>query len=312
MEIGFHPDGITWLSVLLENGAVADTTADRYVSTPVRAHHVGSRVGPRGTAWDRVGSCAWDRVGMGRVRLDGAPPTRVSHFARSGGGRRLTLPALFTLQVAALYWSVMTMTTVGYGDVHAQNAGERGYAIFCMMLGALAFAYLLGNTQNLLANLEQTDNDLQRKKDGINAFMRYRNLSNDLQDRIRSYYSFHWSRQNVFDEAQILAGLPVHLRKEVALTTNRKIITAIPFFESADDSFVSEVVLRLQPIQAAAGDWLIRAGEIGSEMYIVDSGQIEIVSPSGRQARHSPEHDHDLGIHGWAESAGRLADCLPA
>ena len=91
----------------------------------------------------------------------------------------------------------MTMTTVGYGDVHVLTAAERCYGIFCMMLGALAFAYLLGHTQHLLANLDSSSAQIQTKKDAINAWMRYRNLSSDLQNRIRSYYSFLWSRQQV-------------------------------------------------------------------------------------------------------------------
>ena len=41
----------------------------------------------------------------------------------------------------------MTMTTVGYGDVVILSTAERLYACFAMLLGAITFAYMLGNVQ---------------------------------------------------------------------------------------------------------------------------------------------------------------------
>ena len=43
---------------------------------------------------------------------------------------------------------------VGYGDVSVISTPERIYSIFAMMLGAVTFAYLLGNMQNLIAQLD--------------------------------------------------------------------------------------------------------------------------------------------------------------
>lgn len=65
------------------------------------------------------------------------------------------------VRFSALYWSVMTMTTVGYGDVHVSTTAERLYAMVCMMLGAFLFAYLLGHTQHLLSHLEDASSEIQ-------------------------------------------------------------------------------------------------------------------------------------------------------
>jgi len=68
--------------------------------------------------------------------------------------------------IAALYWSVMTITTIGYGDLVRvawcwtcavgsypsrlvlfqipQSHGERILATMCMLLGASIYAYVFG------------------------------------------------------------------------------------------------------------------------------------------------------------------------
>ena len=135
--------------------------------------------------------------------------------------------------VVALYWSAMTMTTVGYGDVAVATTAERLYACFAMLVGAVTFAYMLGNVQHLMANLDTRSAMLRTRMDSISAFLRYREIDSPLQGRVRNYFIFLWSRQAVFDEAGILDELPPYLRRDVALQMHRKIIYRIPFFKDA-------------------------------------------------------------------------------
>lgn len=52
------------------------------------------------------------------------------------------------------YWTVTTMTTVGYGDLSATNMVEMVYAIAVMLLGKILFGFILGTVASTLANLE--------------------------------------------------------------------------------------------------------------------------------------------------------------
>lgn len=52
--------------------------------------------------------------------------------------------------ISAMYWSITTMTTVGYGDLHAVNTIEMIFIIFYMLFNLGLTAYLIGNMTNLV------------------------------------------------------------------------------------------------------------------------------------------------------------------
>ena len=199
--------------------------------------------------------------------------TWVTHAIATGQLR----DALGDRYVMALYWSIMTMSTVGYGDVQVQTTPERLFACVAMLLGAVSFAYMLGNVQYLMSHLDTHAAMMRTRSDAITAFMRHRNISPALSLRVVKYFWFLWTRQAVFDEATILGELPAHLRREVALEMHAEIISNVPFFAGASDSFVAEVVTRMRPVQAAEGDMLVRAGEVGAEMFILEKGRVDIL-----------------------------------
>merc|ERR1719498_1543743 len=52
----------------------------------------------------------------------------------------------------ALYWSTMTITTIGYGDIVAKNSIERAISIFCMISGATLYAYVVAQFTTIMAS----------------------------------------------------------------------------------------------------------------------------------------------------------------
>lgn len=52
----------------------------------------------------------------------------------------------------AMYYTITTLTTVGYGDLYAGNTGEKVFNIFFMLFNIGLTSYLIGNMTNLIVH----------------------------------------------------------------------------------------------------------------------------------------------------------------
>jgi len=58
----------------------------------------------------------------------------------------------------------------------------------------------------------------------------------------------------------------------------------VPFFTHADPNFVSEMITKLQYEVFQPGDYIIREGTVGTKMYFIQEGIVDIVTKTGEVA----------------------------
>lgn len=56
--------------------------------------------------------------------------------------------------VVAVYWTVATMSSVGYGDVHATTDFEKFFALSVMLLGTLLYSCYIATSAASIANAD--------------------------------------------------------------------------------------------------------------------------------------------------------------
>ena len=204
----------------------------------------------------------------------------VSHWIACGwialDGTQAGHPELHPYQ-QALYWSITTLTTVGYGDIAPIGALQVGYAMVVMGLGVAMYGYIIGNVASLLANLDVTRARHLGRMETINHFMRDRRVPRELQGRVRDYYNYLWESR-MGRQTEMLDDLPTSLRIEIALHLNRNILRKVPLFERASETFLRELVLHLEPTVCIPGETIVRRGEIGHRIYFINKGRVEVLA----------------------------------
>lgn len=190
-------------------------------------------------------------------------------------------PTTSTLYTNALYWCVTTLTTVGYGDIVPTTQGQRLYAAGVMLLGVGIYGYLIGNIAALISNLDPVRAHYLQQREQLSAFMHYRAVPRPLRRQVQRYFDYLWEKRLVVEEPALLATLPPTLRDEIALSLKQDLVANVPIFGRAGDAFMREVALQMRPFVCLPGDFIVRAGDPGREMYFVSRGTVEALAPDG-------------------------------
>ena len=76
--------------------------------------------------------------------------------------------------MAALYWAIMTITSIGYGDIAAtpQNAYEQAWCAFLMLLGGMIWGAVIATFCGVIANLDPGGTEFRKTMDELNSFAR--------------------------------------------------------------------------------------------------------------------------------------------
>ena len=95
----------------------------------------------------------------------------------------------------SLYWTVVTMMTVGYGDITPLNIYEVFFTIVATVAGCGVYAYNLNSIGLILKKIQHEDHELHEKIAIIDGFMLRKNIDKDLKMRVVEYLKFLWSEK---------------------------------------------------------------------------------------------------------------------
>jgi len=176
--------------------------------------------------------------------------------------------------IAALYWSLTTMTSIGYGDVAPKTPSERIFGIFGMICGAVLFGHFMGNVLAVVADMSPAENEFHLKMDMLNVYMKEQNLNTELRRQIEEFYHIeHKLNNHQVDEAEMLKELPDRLKRELSLAISRRILGNVPLFEGMSSSFIRTVGLSMERRVYPQGEFVIREGNEVNKFYILTAGR---------------------------------------
>jgi len=181
---------------------------------------------------------------------------------------------LWTRYLTSLYFAVVTMATVGYGDIHAVNLREMIFIMIFVSFDMILGAYLIGNMTALIVKGSKTE----RFRDKMTDLMKYMNrnrLGRDIRNQIKGHVRLQY--ESSYTEASVLQDIPVSIRAKISQTLYKSFIENIPLFEGCSSEFINQIVIKVHEEFFLPGEVLMEQGNVVDQLYFVCHGMLEEV-----------------------------------
>ncbi|GIM03609.1 hypothetical protein Vretimale_8336, partial [Volvox reticuliferus] len=171
--------------------------------------------------------------------------------------------------IVALYWAMYTFLTVGYGDITIVNTAEKIWAIITAITGVVMAGWFMGAVGTFMGGTGGREADILQRRQDVFLFIQKRHLRGRLASRLQHYQDSIMWRELTDSDRDIINGLPRMLRTELVLHLYDKVVQKVLFMQTRPPQLVVELLLRLRLQLYEKDEYVVREGEIGSEIFFL-------------------------------------------
>uniref|UniRef100_A0A8C7JK48 Cyclic nucleotide-gated potassium channel n=1 Tax=Oncorhynchus kisutch TaxID=8019 RepID=A0A8C7JK48_ONCKI len=183
----------------------------------------------------------------------------------------------FEFYATSLYWSAITLCSVGYGDIHAMKIPEVMVASLVMVLGLFAFIGVIATgMSSIISNLDARRGRFCHRMESICLHMKQMGLPEEVQTWVHKYYYYLWTHRKGSIIAGLLDDLPFALHSEISSACYKPLMKKTSLFHDTEDGFKRALSLKFNTYTYSPGQILAKPGEINQNAYYIEHGVVQV------------------------------------
>ncbi|KAL9363333.1 hypothetical protein Peur_046118 [Populus x canadensis] len=176
----------------------------------------------------------------------------------------------------SIYWSIVTLTTVGYGDLHAENTGEKVFNMFYMLFNIGLTAYIIGNMTNLVVRSAVHTFAMRNAIDQILRYANKNRLPEGLRKQMLAHLQLKFKTAELQQE-EVLENLPKAIRSSIAQHLFHSIVAKTYLFKGVSEDLITQLVSEMKAEYFPPKVEIILQNEIPTEFYVLVSGAVDVL-----------------------------------
>ena len=181
----------------------------------------------------------------------------------------------------SLYWTLYTVSSVGYGDVPVGTPWKRRFASLLCVVGVIFHGIVISEISSRMSKGDVSSERRDKMKATLNI-MDVFDVPEELQKEVFAfqYHQLHSSNGGQF--MRVLDSLPGSMKNRVGLYVRVKFICKVGMFATQTINCLVELANGLRNVVFEPDQVIIQAGDDGAEMYFLAHGYCDVYSPTGQ------------------------------
>ncbi|CBY37151.1 unnamed protein product [Oikopleura dioica] len=185
-------------------------------------------------------------------------------------------PTMAERYTTSLYFTLSSLTSVGFGNVSANTNNEKVFSVLVMLIGALMHAVVFGNVTAIIQRMYARRSQYDTRMRDMKEFFAFAQIDKNLQRRLIDYFNATWSKRKGMQQVDsTLQTFPSNLRGEIFQHLHSQFLN-LPVFQYTSPSCRNFIALRVQRMFFTPDEFLVYEGDSLSHIYLVISGSMEV------------------------------------
>lgn len=186
--------------------------------------------------------------------------------------------SLWIRYVTSIYWSITTLTTVGYGDLHPVNTREMIFDIFFMLFNLGLTAYLIGNMTNLVVHGTSRTRIFRDTIQAASSFAQRNQLPVRLQDQMLAHLCLKFRTDSEgLQQQETLESLPKAIRSSISHYLFYSLVDKVYLFQGVSNDLLFQLVSEMKAEYFPPKEDVILQNEAPTDFYILVTGAVDLV-----------------------------------
>ncbi|PPD81727.1 hypothetical protein GOBAR_DD21352 [Gossypium barbadense] len=186
--------------------------------------------------------------------------------------------SLWIRYVTSMYWSITTLTTVGYGDLHPVNTREMVFTIFYMLFNLGLTAYLIGNMTNLVVHGTSRTRRFRDTIQAASSFALRNQLPHRLQDQMLAHLCLKFRTDSEgLQQQEIIDSLPKAIRSSISHYLFYSLMDKVYLFRGVSNDLLFQLVSEMKAEYFPPKEDVILQNEAPTDFYILVTGAVDLL-----------------------------------
>ncbi|KAI8569008.1 hypothetical protein RHMOL_Rhmol02G0245600 [Rhododendron molle] len=186
--------------------------------------------------------------------------------------------SLWIRYVTTIYWSITTLTTTGYGDLHPVNTQEMVFDTFYMLFNLGLTSYLIGNMTNLVVHITSRTRQFRDSIQGASSFAQRNQLPPHLQDQMLAHLCLRFrTNSEGLHHQETLDALPNAIRSSISHFLFYSVVDNVYLFRGVSNDLLFQLVSEMKAEYFPPKEDVILQNEAPTDLYIVVTGTVDLI-----------------------------------